>query len=124
MSILGELTKLLCCYRLQHFLVVMGGGQCLLSTDGGAVPQMAQAEVARVCSSYLVISVGALPAVRYRDLSQWGWPPKGSFFLVSGLGSRPGLLSDGLCARGIECLGLCVHIWRWEGQVLLSFLAF
>lgn len=59
-----------------------------------------------------VITVGALPAVRYHDLSQWGGPPKVAS--SSSLVSVPGQvsLSDSLCAGGIECLGLCVHMWR------------
>ena len=56
------------------------------------------------------VSVAALPAALDRDLSQCGWPPKGSFLLASGLAAQPCLFSDSYCMCGCECVYECVCI--------------
>ena len=70
---------------------------------GGAVPWAVSARVAGGLCTLVqgllsaqvgMVSVAALPAALDRDLSQCGWPPKGSFLRASGLAAQPCLFSD------------------------------
>ena len=85
---------------------------------GGAVPWTAPAWVTRGLCTLVwgllsarvgVVSVAVLPAALDQDLSQCGWPPKGSFLHATGLAARPCLFSDSYCMG--ECEYVCLRAY-------------